>query len=107
MFDEHFHPMPTVQRRSVIRWILLALHAVPFAVLVFAYPQLLERYPDILGANLARLLISGWGVFLVIHLLLVCLLEFRENVVFARKQRRWLREFREQTAYSRPQSADR
>lgn len=95
MFDEHFNPLPSIHRRGIIRWVLLALNAVPFAFLVFAYPQLAAEFPDMLDDNLARVAIPIWGALLVVHLLLVCLLEVRENVVYARRHRQRMKEFRE------------
>ena len=95
MFDEHFNPLPSVHRRGIIRWILLALNAIPFAVIVFAYPQLRTQFPQFFDDNLARLAIPVWGAVLVIHLLLVCLLEVRENVIYARRHRQRMKDFRE------------
>lgn len=92
--------MPDTRRRGIIRWILLALNAFPFAGLIAAYPMLLTAYPDILIDNRVRLAIQAWAAVILLHLLVVCMLEVRENIISARRARRRHQEF-EQTLRQR------
>ena len=85
--EPQFHPMPTKHKRSTLRWILLALHTAPFTTLIFAFPSLQERYPEILNNNLVILAIPFWAGLLILHLLLVCVLEIHENSVYERRER--------------------
>lgn len=87
MREPQFYAMPTKHKRSTLRWVLLALHAIPFAALIFAYPSLLERYPHILNDNLVKLAIPAWAGLLILHLLLASVLEIRENAVYERRER--------------------
>ena len=96
-------PPPEV-KRGTLRWILLWVHAVPFAIVVFAYPILEANNPDVILNNLTWPLLSGWGLLLVAHLIIVALLDLRESIVFTRRERRRRREYQAMRAqYQRQQ----
>jgi hypothetical protein len=87
MSDINLIPSPGLQQRNLSRWLLLALHTLPFALVVFGYPRLAANYPEILYDNLARLAILAWAGLLLLHLLIVALREMREGMVLARRER--------------------
>lgn len=95
--NEHtFHPMPSRPKRGAVRWILLALHALLFAGVVFGYPTLVEINSDIFTGNTFRLGVPVWGLVVVGHTVLVALLDLREDIIHTRKERRWRREYERQ-----------
>lgn len=94
MSDDIFYPIPTERKRGITRWILLALHALIFAGVVIAHPELTARFPEIMDSNLARLGIPIWGLLLILHLLLTSLIDIREGIVAARIERRRRDEYR-------------
>lgn len=85
-------PMPRQQRRGIVRWVLLIIHVIPFAVLIFGYPLIYEQFPDVMEDNLIKLLIPAWSGLILLHLLLAAFLDMREGLVYGRreKQRRSL-----------------
>lgn len=85
--EPQFYPMPTRHKRSSVRWIVLALHTLPFTALIFGYPSLLEKYPEVLNDNLVKLVIPVWAGLLILHLLWVSVLEIRENALYSRRER--------------------
>jgi hypothetical protein len=87
MRDIDLIPSPGRQQRNLSRWLLLALHTLPFALVVFGYPRLAANYPEILHDNLARLAILAWAGVLLLHLLIVALREVREGIMLARRER--------------------
>jgi hypothetical protein len=105
MTEPIFYPMPEARRRGIGRWVLLALHALPFAVVVFAYPTLEELYPDIFATNAARILIPCWAGVMIFHVLLAALLDVREGTRVARRERerreQFIRQHRRQQFASR------
>lgn len=94
MSDDIFYPIPAERKRGILRWILMASHALLFAGVVFGYPQLEQQFPEIFADNMVRLGITAWGVAVVAHLLLVALLDVREGIVRARVDRRRRDEYR-------------
>lgn len=78
-------------RRTSVRWLLLLVHGGIFASIIFAYPTLFTTAPD----STLWLILSAWGIVVVIHLLLVCLLEIREGI----------RIYTQKSAYRNAQSA--
>jgi hypothetical protein len=87
MRDIDLIPSPDRQQRNLSRWLLLALHTLPFALVVFGYPRLAANYPAIFYGNLARLAILAWAGVLLLHLLIVALREVREGIMLARRER--------------------
>lgn len=92
------YPIPGRHRRGIVRWLLMLLHALIFAVFIFAYPQLATRLPDFLMGNLPWLAIQVWAGIVLLHLLLVCLLELSEGWRYFRTERRQRRAFEEYQA---------
>lgn len=72
-----------VIRRGVGRWLLLAVHVVPFVLALFTAPT-----HGLFDDNDGRLLLGGWALVLLAHLLLTALLDLREGFVQGRRQRR-------------------
>lgn len=95
------YPIPGQHRRGVVRWLLLLLHALAFAALIFAYPELAARFPAYMTGNLPWLAIQAWAAVLLLHLLLACLLEIAEGWRYARIERRQRRAFEEYQARQR------
>ena len=78
-------------RRGVFRWIGLFLNGSILAGIAFAYPQLSTSSPALFTGNTAWLILTAWGIFLIIHVVVVCFLELRENNIIGRKQRAYER----------------
>jgi len=88
-----FRMPPPEVKRGMLRWILLLIHAVPFALVIFVYPELQLRIPDVLYNNITWPLLSGWALLLIAHMVVVILLDLRESVVYSRRERRRRREY--------------
>lgn len=103
-----FRMPPPEVKRGTFRWILLLIHAIPFAFVVFAYPEFELRYADVLYNNITWPLLSVWALLLIAHLVIVALLDVRESVVFTRRERRRRREYEAmRNQYQRQQIAQR
>lgn len=74
---------PYKPQRTLKRWLFLGVHAV-----LFVGGLMLVSSSD--SSNDARLLVMGWGVLLVIHTVITCLLDVREGYVQHRRIRRQL-----------------
>ncbi|TVR19909.1 MAG: hypothetical protein EA396_11735 [Anaerolineaceae bacterium] len=70
-------------RRGVGRWVLLAAHVVPFVLALFTAPT-----HGLFDSHDGRLLLGGWALVLLAHLLLTALLDLREGFVQGRRLRR-------------------
>ncbi|PJF21575.1 MAG: hypothetical protein CUN56_10360 [Phototrophicales bacterium] len=78
-----FVPMPSKRKRGVLRWVIFAVHMLPFALIILLYPTL-----EALFANtMLRLGMLSWGMLVVLHLIIVSVLDFRENIQFYRRER--------------------
>ncbi len=84
-------PSPTATqtqptRRTLTRWVLFALNALPFGVVVL----LMERGLLCAGqcSNDLRLGLGIWALFVLAHLLITGLLDVREGFVYARREQR-------------------
>ncbi|MFW5692295.1 MAG: hypothetical protein ACOCX3_02975 [Chloroflexota bacterium] len=82
-----FYPMPSRRKRGVLRWLLLGLHLLPFVLIVAFYPSISDSIADIRTANLVRLGLPVWALVLILHLLIVCVLDVREGILFGRRER--------------------
>lgn len=88
--------MPTERKRGTLRWWLLFFHAVLFAVVVFAYPSLIENDPVRFTDSNLWLALTAWGVLIVAHLVVVALLDMMEGVRRTRRDRIRRREYEQQ-----------
>jgi hypothetical protein len=71
---------PAQPKRTVMRWIILGVHIALFlAVWGISQNNL---------TNDLRLIVMGWGLFLIAHTLITCLLDMREGYVHGRRIRR-------------------
>ncbi|GEM_PF-1683887 len=77
---------PTI-RCGVFRWIGLFLNGSILAGISFAYPTLSTASPSLFTGNTAWLILTLWGIVLVVHVGIVVLLEIREGFIIGRKQR--------------------
>ncbi len=84
-----FYASPSRRRRTILRWLVYLVHLIPFAGVVFFYPELQAQVPQLFAENIARFALPAWGGVVVIHFLIVALLDLREGVVFARKDRKY------------------
>jgi hypothetical protein len=80
-------PTPPKIRRGYLRWLLLLLNAGILAGVCFAYPALSQSAPQLFTGNTAWLVLTLWGIALMVHLGFVLLLEVSEGFFIARKQR--------------------
>ena len=88
MRQPNFQPRPPRPQRGIVRWILLFIHMMPFIALVFVYQSLSLSEPDVFSGNLIWLGILAWGLLILAHFALVILLELREAMIFAARERR-------------------
>lgn len=86
-----FSPFPGARRRNVLRWVLLGIHVLPFALVVFLVSPGGDTLPFLKG-NMGHLIISVWALVVLLHGAIVVLLDLREGIVFARQQRRRYRQ---------------
>lgn len=68
-------------------WLLLAVHAVIFAVVIAFYPDIQGINPAVLTDNRLRLLLPAWGVFLLLHLIWVFIVDNRISAKRKRDER--------------------
>lgn len=93
--NDPFLPIPTQKQRGIFRWVLMLFHGLLFAGVVFGYPLLLDLAPDVFDDNIARLGIPVWGLLVVAHVVLVAMIDVREGIVQARRDRRRRQEYME------------
>lgn len=94
-------PSPPNIRRSSARWLWLLVHGGIFAGVIFAYPTLFSTPSP---QSDLWLFISTWGMVVVVHLLITCALEIRQNMLIYAQKRTYRKA---QSAYQRHKIKER